>query len=191
MLQSRDPSTRDWGFSTMTTEKRTKKSKGDANALDLLKADHAALTDGFEKVEHALEGRDYDHARADAEALCLALTRHAEIEEALFYPLLRGAGVDDVLDEARIDHRTMRELVVELQALDPAAPLYAAQLLVLKRCVALHEKEEEEKLFPLILKRGLDVRALAHRIVELGKVLKADPECYADRRWAAGLATGE
>ena len=175
----------------MTTEKRKKKSKVDANALDMLKADHAALTDWFEKVEHALEARDYDHARADAESLCLALTRHAEIEEALFYPQLRGAGVDDVLDEARIDHRTMRELVVELQALDPAAPLYGAQLLVLKRCIALHEKEEEDKLFPLMLKRGLDMRALAHRIVEVGKVLKADPACYGGRRSGAGLATGD
>ena len=176
----------------MTTEKRTKKSQGDANALDMLKADHAALTDWVEKVEHALAAGDYDQVRADAESLCLALTRHAEIEEALFYPLLRGAGdLDDMLDEARIDHRTMRELVVELQALDPADPLYAAQMLVLKRCVALHEKEEEEKLFPLMRKRGLDVLALGRRIVALSKGLKADPDCYAGRRSGAELATGD
>jgi len=180
------------GVSIMTTENRKKKSKGDANALDMLKADHAALTDWFEKVEHALEGRDYDHVRADAESLCLALTRHAEIEEALFYPLLRGAGVDDMLDEARIDHRTMRELVVELQALDPADPLYGAQMLVLKRCVALHEKEEEEKLFPLMRKRGLDVLALGRRIVAFSKGLKADPACYGGRRSGpTGLVTGD
>jgi hemerythrin superfamily protein len=176
----------------MTTEKRTKKSKGDANALDMLKADHAALTDWFEKVERALEAGDYDHARADAESLCLALTRHTEIEEALFYPLLRGAGdLDDMLDEARIDHRTMRELVLELLAVDVPDPVYAARLQKLKRCVTQHEKEEEEKLFPLMRKRGLDVRALGHRIVELDRALKADPECYAGRRRGTELATGD
>src|SRR5438105_159558 len=164
----------------MTIDRRKNKHNGDADALDLLKAEHAGLSGCFESVEQALVGGDYDKAHESVEALCLALSRHAEVEETLLYPLLRAAGgVEDLLDEARIDHRTMKELVLDLAAADPANPGYAAQLRRLRQCVAQHEKDEEEKLFPVVRKRGLDLLALGRRIVALGKDLAPDAACHA------------
>ena len=53
------------------------------DAIALLKADHRAVEELFEKFEKASgDGRK----RGIAEKICMELTIHAQIEEEIFYP---------------------------------------------------------------------------------------------------------
>ena len=67
------------------------------DAIALLKADHRKVEDLFEKYEKA-RGKKADIAHK----ICLELTIHTMIEEEIFYPACREAGVEsDKMDEAK------------------------------------------------------------------------------------------
>ena len=64
------------------------------DAIALLKADHRAVEDLFEKFEKASgEGRK----QTLAEEICLELSVHAQIEEEIFYPACEGKVEEDLL----------------------------------------------------------------------------------------------
>ena len=106
---------------------------------------------------------------------CQMLLRHAQIEQELFYPALRGlSGLDDVLDAARIEHRTMNELIAELINARPRNGLRAARIEALAMYVAHHFREEEEKLFPRARAGGIDLAALGRRIAQRRAELEAE-----------------
>ena len=101
------------------------------------------------------------------------LRRHSQIEAELFYPALRASSVLDVdlVDAARIEHRTLDELVLELSHTDPRSREYAGKIDALAMYAAHHFREEEAKLFPRARASGLDLaelaRRMAHRKAEL------------------------
>ena len=70
------------------------------DAIALLKADHRKVEELFEKYESA-RGKKADIAHK----ICLELTIHTKIEEEIFYPACREAGVEsDMMDEANVEH---------------------------------------------------------------------------------------
>ncbi|HEY4075459.1 MAG TPA: hemerythrin domain-containing protein, partial [Rhizomicrobium sp.] len=70
------------------------------DAIALLKADHRKVEELFEKYESARS------KKADlAKQICMELTIHTMIEEEIFYPACREAGVEsDMMDEANVEH---------------------------------------------------------------------------------------
>jgi hypothetical protein len=159
----------------VTTERRRRKEEGDG--LDLLQAEHRSLLASLETLRAGgARGRSASRKLASA---CEALQRHAQVELELFYPLLRGKpGLDDLLDAARVEHRTMQELMVELIDGRRRDGLRGAQVEALAMYAAHHFRDEEENLFPRARAGGIDLNALGRRIAQRRAELEVedDPE---------------
>jgi hypothetical protein len=150
----------------MTTNRQKPSRDNDKpDALELLHAEHIELLEMFGKLCDA----DARHRRTAekklATAACKMLRQHSQIEWELFYPALRAAGIqDDLLDAARIEHRTLDELVLELSHTDPHNGEYASKIDALAMYVAHHFREEEAKLFAQARASRLNLTELGVRI---------------------------
>lgn len=134
------------------------------DAVALLKADHRKVEELFAEYESA--SRSEKKSRI-ATQICEELTVHAEIEEKGFYPPARAALGDgaDLVDEAAVEHASLKWLIAQIESEDPGNGLYDAKVKVLKEYVSHHVKEEETEMFPKLRKTDLD-------LVELGEELK-------------------
>ncbi len=120
------------------------------DALKLLKEDHNKVKKLFAQVEslgdRAAAQRKKLFGQIDKE-----LTIHAQVEETIFYPEFKrradkGDEREEVL-EAYEEHALVKELLGQLEDLDPKEETYKAKLSVLKDLVDHHVKEEEGPMF--------------------------------------------
>jgi len=147
------------------------------NAVEILKQDHDEVEKLFDQYEDA---KDEDNAELKAEivaAVCKALTIHAQIEEELFYPAMRRQEEDasDLVDEAAVEHQTLKNLVAELLVAAPGDDLYDAKVKVLSEYVKHHVKEEEGEMFPMARKADMDLDALGKKLRERKGELESAP----------------
>ena len=129
------------------------------DAVSLLTADHAEVKQMFETYRQLVDENADDEQRGElARNICSMLTVHAEIEEEIFYPAMRE-NVDDelTLDEAEVEHAAAKELIEQIEAMDPGDALYDAKVIVLGEYVDHHVQEEENELFPQAEKAGIDL----------------------------------
>ncbi len=132
------------------------------DAIALLKADHRKVEELFDQYEKA-RGRKADIARQ----ICLELTVHTIIEEEIFYPACREAGVeDDKMDEAGVEHDGAKVLLAELENSTPDQDYLDAKVKVLSEDIKHHVKEEEKRdgIFAAARASGLDFEALGDRL---------------------------
>lgn len=116
------------------------------DALQLLKKDHKAVKALLKEFE-GLHDRAGQKKRAVVLQLCTALTRHAQVEEEIVYPVfkaLRAPEIKDLVREATEEHQVAKTLIGELQTLSPDDEQYAAKVTVLGEYVQHHVKEEEQ-----------------------------------------------
>lgn len=121
------------------------------DACDLLDADHKAVKKMFTEFEELTEtrGNTREKKRQLAEKICLELTVHAQIEEEIFYPPVRKAIKDELMmNEAEVEHTTAKDLIAQIQSMQPDDPLYDAKVLVLGEYIDHHVKEERNEMFP-------------------------------------------
>lgn len=150
-----------------TTRRPTGRPGGDA--IVELKQDHRQVEQLFKRFEKAGDGARRAK-RQLVDAMVLELSRHAGIEELVFYPAVRAEVADagrDVL-EALEEHHLVKVVLRELEDLDPADERFDAKVTVLIENVRHHVKEEENELFPRV--REHLGRA---RLRELGDELRA------------------
>jgi hemerythrin superfamily protein len=165
----------------MATSK-TRGPSAESDAIEMLKEDHRKV----EKLFTQFEKTDRDDVEACtgivAEA-CAALKVHAALEEELFYPAARAALEDDgdtaLIDEALVEHDSVKQLIARIEGLDPSDPMYAASFTVLAEYIKHHVKEEEGEIFPKIKKAKLDAE-------ELGADMRARKETLMEEM---GMAT--
>lgn len=147
--------------------------KGDAlDALTLLRLDHKAVADLFER--YGISGEDRERKSMIAARICQALTIHAAIEEEIFYPKVREVlegndGAQHLLNDAEADHDAIKNLVSDiLQEIegDGASDSTDAHIKELAECVMHHAEEEEGDLFPKVKKSRLDLYALGTEMAE-------------------------
>jgi hemerythrin superfamily protein len=145
--------------------KATQSSKVDA--ITLLTQDHRDVEKLFKEFEKAKKNED-DGAKAEVvKRVCIALTAHAEIEEEIFYPAVRReTDEEDMMDEAEVEHGSIKELVASLEEMEPSDDLYDAKMTVLAEYVKHHVKEEEGEMFPKVKKRKLDLSTLGTEMME-------------------------
>jgi hypothetical protein len=147
---------------------------GHMDAIDVLMADHREAEAVFEAFEKA---KGADRKKALADKVCLALKAHMQTEEEIFYPESRAAGVDDGdLDEGIAEHDAAKNLIAEIETMDPGDELYDAKVHVLSEEIEHHVKEEEEEggLFAQARKNDdLDLNEMATRIKARIEELKA------------------
>ena len=132
------------------------------DAIQLLKSDHDAVDAVFKVLDSLKEDAEADEIGEIVEKACAMLTIHAQIEEEIFYPAVRESvdDVDDLLNEADVEHGTVKDLVARLEQMDPSDEMYSANATVLAEYVKHHVKEEEGELFPKVQKSDLDLEAL-------------------------------
>ncbi|MBV9889764.1 MAG: hemerythrin domain-containing protein [Rhizobacter sp.] len=148
------------------------------DAVSLLSSDHAEVKQMFEDYRQLVQdGADDDRRGELAGQICSALTVHAEIEEDLFYPALRERFEDDLaLDEAEVEHAVARDLIEQIEAMEPDDPLFDARVLVLADYVEHHVQEEEGEIFPQAEKSGIDLDELGAELAERKQELMAELE---------------
>ena len=143
-------------------------SSESVNALDLLKRDHDEVDAMFRQFEDMKDDGDAAAKESLVEKICDALTVHAQIEEEIFYPAARRALQQeegkDLLDEAAVEHQTLKDLVGRLESAPIDDPLYDAGVKVLSEYVKHHVKEEEKELFPKVKSSGLDLADLGGKL---------------------------
>ena len=142
------------------------------NAIEILKADHREIEALFEKVrQRTCIGKERE---ALVREICLALTNHATIEEEVAYPAFRAAGVEShILDEAEVEHDSIKPLIASLQSLGANDPHYDALVTVLGEYVKHHFGEEERAMFPLAQAADADLDALGRDLIEMKRQLGA------------------
>jgi hemerythrin-like domain-containing protein len=167
-------STRSTGAkSTRSTTRKTTGTRAQ-DAIALLKADHKAVDEMF---------KQFDSAKADSRKqtltakIIMALKVHTQIEEEIFYPACRGEIDDDMLDEARVEHQSAKDLIAQIEGMQVGDQLYDAKVTVLGEYIRHHVKEEEGEMFPAARKAGLDLKGLGERLKarkdELEREMKA------------------
>ena len=136
----------------------------DQDAIALLKADHRAVEELFEKFEKA---NGYERKRKLAEEICLELSVHAQIEEEIFYPACEGKVDEDLLKESYVEHDGAKVLIAEIVGGSPDDEFYDAKVKVLSEEIEHHVEEEEKRLeglFAQARKAELDMDALGQEL---------------------------
>lgn len=136
------------------------KAKPAPDAIRLLKNDHREVEDWFDDFEETSNG---PRKQKLARQICTALTIHTKIEEEIFYPACREAGIeDDMMDEADVEHGAAKKLIAEIEAGKPGDDHWDAKVRVLGEMIRHHVKEEEQSggMFSKARRAGLDLEAL-------------------------------
>jgi hemerythrin superfamily protein len=151
---------------TSIAKSRSQKHRAAQDAVQLLTGDHAevsALFRKYEKLAHA--GAEASDRQAHAEQICTLLTVHAAIEEEIFYPAARAAGIDDALmDEADVEHAAAKDLIAQIRSMPPDEDHYDAKVKVLGEQIEHHVEEEQDKMFPKCRAAGMDLAALGQAL---------------------------
>jgi hemerythrin superfamily protein len=129
-----------------------------SRVIQMLTADHRHVERLFAAAEQA--GDDRDAFVAAADAVCAALTEHAELEEEFFYPALRATDARDLAIEAEVEHDVAKQLILELGRMDAEEERYRPTLNVLREYVRHHVDEEEREIFKRAREVGADFEPL-------------------------------
>lgn len=121
-----------------------------ANAVTMLKADHAAvkrlLRELSETGDRAAKQRENLAARIERE-----LKMHAQLEEEIFYPAFKAASkgteAEDLFFEASEEHHLVDIVLPALMSANPKSHEFAAKAKVLRDLIEHHVKEEEGQMF--------------------------------------------
>jgi hemerythrin superfamily protein len=158
---------------TITTKKTAKANSlpKAQKATTLLRADHKLVGDLF---------AEYDKARLPAKKkqlvtqICAELTVHAQVEEEIFYPAVKQALKDtELIPEAIIEQETMKDLIAQVEGVEPDGEMYDAKIKVLSEYVKHHVKEEHTEMFPKAEASKLDMAELGGKIAARKKELLA------------------
>jgi len=160
------------GFQAVNRSKEHHQTAG--NAFDVLEEDHREVEEWFDEYDE-LRDSDEDRKAELAEKICLALKVHTQIEEEIFYPQAREATKDnDLIDEAVVEHATVKNLIDEIEAMEVGDEFYDAKIRVLGEMVKQHIKEEEDELFPELQSTKMDLDSVGKKLAERKQDLMAE-----------------
>jgi hypothetical protein len=170
--------------------------KQDAEAL--LRADHRKVEELFRKFDAA---GDEESSRKEKEKLtgeiCKELVIHSRLEEEIFYAACRQKGVeDDALDEAQVEHDSLKLLIGDLLQREPGSAFYDAKVKVLSEYVKHHVTEEEKATSGIFAKAraaGVDMDSVGERILRRKEQLREEMQSgvtEAPRPRSLSVATG-
>jgi hemerythrin superfamily protein len=133
----------------------------------LLKSDHAEVKKCFKAYQKLVDKEaDGGERQAMAEEICTLLTVHAQIEEEIFYPAARGVlGEEvDLVDDADVEHASAKDLIAQIQSIQPEDDHYDAKVKVLGEYIDHHVEEEQNEMFPKIKDAGMDTKAVGQQL---------------------------
>ena len=115
------------------------------NAIDLLETQHHDVDELFARLQ-----RDGDDRQQRFDDLADLLAIHASIEELHFYPAVKAARSEEILDESLEEHVDIKRALAACMALPIGSRLFADKLRKLKDEVQHHVGEERSRLFPVV-----------------------------------------
>ncbi len=148
----------------------------DTDATHILTKDHREVEALFAKFEKA--GGSKEKGRI-ADKIWTELKIHAQIEEEVFYPALKGKIDDDLLKEAYVEHDGAKILINEIVASSPEDEFFDSKVTVLKEEIEHHVKEEEKQhdnMFQQARAADVDLDALGEQMLARKEELKAQAE---------------
>ncbi|MBK8817224.1 MAG: hemerythrin domain-containing protein [Methylococcaceae bacterium] len=161
------------------------------DAVELLTTDHKAVKNLFETYQKLLnKASESKELSALANQICVALTVHAQVEEELLYPAMRKSfDTQELIDEAAVEHATVKALIEQITSGNRRDSLYDAKVKVLGEYIDHHVKEEEGEIFPKAKKLKLDLHALGKAIAIRKAELMDEPADIIENKdkSAAGL----
>ena len=132
------------------------------DAIALLKADHEAVSQLFAEYEKT---RSVANKKALVGQICASLSVHAQIEEEIFYPAVKAALKDKLLvPEATVEHAGVKDLIAQLEGVEPDGEMYDAKVKVLSEYVKHHVKEEQNEMFVQAKASSIDLAELGARM---------------------------
>jgi hemerythrin-like domain-containing protein len=150
-----------------TTAKKTAASVSPGKRQDattLLRADHKLVNDLFAEYEKA---RSANKKKQLVAQICSELSVHAQIEEEIFYPAVKQALKDkELIPEATVEHATLKDLIAQVEGIEPDGEMFDAKIKVLAEYVKHHVKEEQNEMFPKAKETDLDMKALGDQLSE-------------------------
>jgi hemerythrin superfamily protein len=150
------------------------KNAAATDAVDLLTKQHREVEAMFEQFENMTDRAKVSKKKL-ADQICNALIMHTTIEEEIFYPATREASeeTEDMVDEAVVEHGSAKDLIAQIQEMDPGDDLYDAKVKVLGELVQHHVDEEEEEMFPKARELKLDLAQLGAEMQARQKEIEA------------------
>ena len=153
------------------------KSRKKEDAIELLKQDHREVEILFKEFEKLEEDGEEAVEQVIATA-CTELKIHDKLEMEIFYPAVRQQAeeeeVEDLLNEAEVEHTTVRDLIKTIEGMSAGDEKRTAHFTVLMEYVKHHVKEEEKEMFPKVKKLDLDRAQLAQQMKERKAELMAE-----------------
>jgi hemerythrin superfamily protein len=153
------------------------KSRKKEDAIELLKQDHREVEVLFKEFEKLEEDGEEAVEQVIATA-CTELKIHDKLEMEIFYPAVRQQAeqeeVEDLLNEAEVEHTTVRDLIKTIEGMSAGDEKRSAHFTVLMEYVKHHVKEEEKEMFPKVKKLDLDRAQLAQQMKERKAELMAE-----------------
>jgi hemerythrin superfamily protein len=142
-----------------------------SNALEVLRKDHRDMQALFHRyAQGAGKRQDEELVRNMVRMLKL----HTELEEEVFYPYIRDAtDALELVEEANVEHFAAKDLATELESGNPDPVHRHAVAKVLSEYLGHHIREEEERIFPLVEKTGIDLEALGEELLERRQALES------------------
>jgi hemerythrin-like domain-containing protein len=150
---------------TATSTIKTSSSKAPAHkeATAILRADHKLVSDLFEQYE---KSRSPEKKKELVAQICKELTIHAQVEEEIFYPAVQAALKDhELIPEATVEHATLKDLIAQVEGLEPDGEMFDAKIKVMSEYVKHHVKEEQNEIFPKARATSLDMTELGDQIM--------------------------
>lgn len=128
--------------------------------LSMLLDDHREVKKLFKTFQ---QEKDRGACEQIVREACEKLTVHTHLEEELFYPFVRKNGGDafkDLVDEAVVEHASVKDLIKQLNRMREGDALFTAKFTVLAEYVSHHVVEEETELFPRLIHEHIDLTPL-------------------------------
>lgn len=160
----------------MPQKSQSSHRKPKQNAIQILIEDHKKVTQMFADFEKSKDKMGEEEKQSLVKRACDELTVHAQIEEEILYPALREAlkdGDGDLVDEAEVEHSSVKHLIEELESMQPDDELYDAKFTVMGEYVKHHVKEEQGEIFPKAKKSKMDLEQLGEEILQRKNQLMA------------------
>ena len=159
---------------------------GRMDALKLLKQDHETVDQMFRKYDRMKDG----DARKQAllQQILEEVRVHAQVEEEIFYPALRGRFEDEgkdskigLLEEADVEHATIKWLIEQIEGGNQADHATTdARVKVMGEYIRHHVEEEEGQMFKAAKKVDLDLATLGAQMDARKRQLKGEEPSGGD-----------
>jgi hypothetical protein len=116
--------------------------------MPLLTKDYIRIKKMFTEFEEICKKGNAEGKETLAIQICQALTARAQMEEKIFYAVVREAIYDDVLmNEAMIEPATAKDLIAQIQSMRVSGHMYDVVIAVLSEYINHSVTENKNEIF--------------------------------------------